>query len=235
MSNDLINQDDDDGYGGSITGGRLIKGTIARFTDGRWSDRDGMELPSVLLALAISEALQKWEHQKPTEVITDKPLPDVNELNASVPRETWEAGLDGQPKPPWVHQHIVYLIDPGTGAFLTFVNSTIGARIAVEQLKESVIVTRHLRNSHVVPVVKPTSRPMKTRFGQKMRPHFEIIGWRQAGSGGSAINGPQAPQIGGPTSAAPTAANESQTTLDQMAPVEPVSLSEEMGGDKILW
>ena len=150
-----------------------------------WMDRDGLRPPEILLALAVSEALQCWKGKKPIETITEKPLPDVKDLNEAVPEAEWESGLDGKPKPPWEHQVLVYLIDPASGGFYTYLNSTIGAHIAVDHLREKVITMRALRGARVVPVVKLSQRPMKTSFGMKSRPEFEIIelapvGWTTA-------------------------------------------------------
>src|SRR5262245_56568828 len=95
IMNDLVKHepellDDDDGFGGSLTGGRLVKGSLLRWkdTDG-WFDRDGITPPSPLLVVAITDALQRWKDKKP-EVITDKPLPDPDGLNAAIPGSEWE-------------------------------------------------------------------------------------------------------------------------------------------------
>jgi hypothetical protein len=84
----------DDGFDDSGFDDRLIKGTILRAVDGIWSARDGNDLPSALIALSATEALQRWENQKPAEtVVTRRPtLPDVDALNAKVPKKRWEAG-----------------------------------------------------------------------------------------------------------------------------------------------
>ena len=37
---------------------------------------------------------------------------------------------------------------------------------------------RKLRGPHVVPIVTVGSAPMKTHWGQKMRPDFRIVGWK---------------------------------------------------------
>jgi hypothetical protein len=66
----------------------------------------------------------------------------------------------------------------------TFVNGTIGARIAVERLQDKVKWMRALRGVNCAPLVRLDSKPMKTRFGQKMRPEFTIVEWRQIGGGG---------------------------------------------------
>ena len=57
-------------------------------------DRDGLRPPEIMLAIALSEALQCWKNRKPVETIVDKPLPDVNDLNEAVPRSEWELDLD---------------------------------------------------------------------------------------------------------------------------------------------
>jgi hypothetical protein len=198
---DLVHyDDDDDGYSGSLTGGRLIKGQMLRWNETNgWTDRDGSRPPEVMLAFALTEAVQCWKGKKPVETITAKPLPSVSDLNAAVPQHEWELGLDGKPKAPWGHQYVAYLLDPASGGTFTYLNSTVGARIAVEQLKEKVITMRALRGARVVPVVKLTHRPMKTFIGMKSRPEFEVIGWRQlGGEGGNTITGPQPPQLAGP-------------------------------------
>ena len=76
------------------------------------------------------------------------------------------------------------LLNPLDAAFFTFINGTVGAAIAVDRLKNKVVWMRQLRGSNVVPLVKLDSKPMKTRFGQKMRPEFTILEWRQLGGGG---------------------------------------------------
>jgi hypothetical protein len=230
--------DNDDGYSGSLTGGRLIKGQILRWNETQgWTDRDGLRPPEIMVAIALSEALQCWKGKKPIETIIEKPLPDVRELNDSVPKDEWELDLSGKPKGPWVHQVIAYLLDPGTGGFFTYLNSTIGARIAIEQLKEKVITMRALRGARVVPIVRLAHRPMKTSFGMKHRPEFEVIEWRQMGGGGNAVSGGQAPQIAGPTSTSTSEAKSgtaTDQTLAKMRSIEPVS-SEEMLKDEIPW
>ena len=64
-----------------------------------------------------------------------QPLPDIDELNAKIPEEEWETGLDGKPRPPWQKQYIVYLVDPTDAGIYTYINGTFGARIAFDRLK----------------------------------------------------------------------------------------------------
>src|SRR5262245_12164926 len=133
--------DDNDGFSGSPTIGRLIKGQLTRWNETNgWTDRDGLRPPETMLVLALSEAVQRWKGKKVVEEITARPLPDVKLLNESVPRAEWELGLNGQPKPPYVHQAIVYMIDPSSAGVYTYLNNTVGAWIAYEQLRERVVV-----------------------------------------------------------------------------------------------
>ena len=60
--------------------------------------------------------------------------------------------MDGKPKGPWVLSHIVYLLNSVDASIFTFINSTIGAAIAVDRLKDRVKWMRQLRGEAVVPV-----------------------------------------------------------------------------------
>jgi len=171
----------DDGFDDGGFEDRLIKGSILRAVDGMWSSRDGDDPPSALIALSTTEALQRWEDQKPAETIIKQggqALPDVDALNAKIPKKKWEPGLDGAPRTPWVKRYVVYLLDPRDASLFTFLNSTAGARIAVRELKDKVSMMRALRGAHVVPLVELSAKPMKTQFGVKQRPFFKIIDWR---------------------------------------------------------
>jgi hypothetical protein len=238
---DITNyHDDDDGFDGSLGGGRLIKGPILRWNETNgWLDRDGLRPPEPLLVLACTEALQCWKNKKPIETITTKPLPELETLNAAVPKAEWELGLNNQPRPPWVHQVIVYLINPADAGFFTYLNNTIGARIAYDNLREKVITMRALRGARVVPLVKLGHRPMKTAFGPKHRPEFEIVSWRSIGSGGDAISGPKAPQLTGPATTEakapkPETPGEAAKTVAALEEISVPTAAEEMA-DRIPW
>src|SRR5256885_12734854 len=83
-------QADDDNFGAPATDNRVIQGTLLRCTDGRWSDRDKLEVPPKLLALTTFTIVQRWRDQKPEETIDGRvsSLPDVAELNAAIPKGT---------------------------------------------------------------------------------------------------------------------------------------------------
>jgi hypothetical protein len=187
---------------------RLIRGSLLKFVDGVWSTRDGEPIPETLLVMNVTKGLQRWAESRPIETIMQRagePLPDVAGLNEEVPYEQWETGIDGKPRPPWQLNHVCYLVDPRTATNFTFSNSTTGARIAVEKLRERIETMRKFRGANCTAVVKLGSKIMKTQFGQKRRPDFVIETWFGLGGDG-------APAI-----------------AHKLAPVEPVTLAEEMG------
>jgi hypothetical protein len=63
-------ENDDDGFQGSVTSDRLIKGTILRWNETNgWIDRDGLRPPELLLVLACKEALQCWKQKRVVDEI----------------------------------------------------------------------------------------------------------------------------------------------------------------------
>src|SRR5271165_3918953 len=135
---------------------RVVHGVLLRCVDGIWNDRDGAPIPvgTKLLVMGTTDLLQRWQGQAVAEVIRERPLPDVYELNDSIPQSTWEIGLDGKPRAPWQHAYVVYLFDPETAERYTFTNSTTGARLAVEDLTEKTRWMHRMRGPNVTPVVE---------------------------------------------------------------------------------
>jgi hypothetical protein len=168
---------------------RLIQGSLLKCVDGHWSTSDNPAMTGhQLLGLGTIKALQRWHTDEPPETIVDEGagLPDVKALNASIPKDTWEIGLDGQPRPPWQMQYVVFLLDPNDASLFTFANGTIGARIAWERLINRVTWMRALRGATIYPVVTLDSRPMKTQYGTKQRPEFTPTDWRDFGGSAEA-------------------------------------------------
>jgi hypothetical protein len=236
MANDLTPQEPeaDDGFHGSLTAGRLLKGTFIKWTDAdHWKDRDGLTPPSPLLVVAVDEALQKWKDKKP-EVIRDKPLPNCKALNDAIPLSEWERGIDGKPREPWTHIVVVYLVDLSTGGFFTYASATLGGHIAFDALKEAVITMRALRGAKVMPVVNLDERPFKTSFGQRRRPHFAVVSWKTPGGEAKAVPAKPTPELTGPAAAAApasapvsTAANSAAAQPYQAKPKPAVNLGNE--------
>jgi hypothetical protein len=179
---------------------RLIRGSLLKFVDGVWDTRDGETIPAMLLVMDITKGLQRWAKNLPVETIMQKagePLPDVELLNEAIPQEEWEPGIDGKPRAPWQLNHVVYLVDPKTATSFTFSNSTTGARIATEKLKERIETMRRLRGESVTAVVSLGLKAMKTQFGQKQRPDFVIEKWFGFGGGEGAAQIEHKPDGGG--------------------------------------
>jgi hypothetical protein len=146
-------------------------------------------------------------------------------VDAQIPEAEWEEGIDGKPRPPWVMQFLVYLIDPATGETYTFLNSTTGARIANERLQDKFKWMRALRGN-VVPIVKLDSRPMQTKFGQKMRPEFTVLEWRELAGGEPQLEPSSPKQIEQKTEPAPTKKSQKKSAVGK--PVKPVTVGEEI-------
>jgi hypothetical protein len=167
------------GFDGAFSHDKLVRGTLLTWNDAKhWRDRDGLKSPKQLLVTGVNTALQKWRKGKP-EVILDKPLPDPDDLNSAIPLSEWEKGVDGQPRKPWAHVVIVYGVDIAVGAPYTFISATTGAHIAFDHLMDAVHGMRMLRGDSVLPVVELGERPMKTKFGDKSRPSFDIVNWKE--------------------------------------------------------
>jgi hypothetical protein len=182
-------EDADDNFGAPVTDNRIIQGILLRCVDGRWHDRDKLAVPPKLLALTTFTIVQRWHNQKPETTIDARvsSLPDVDELNARIPEHEWEKGIGDKPQPPWQRSEVVYLIEEATAQKYTFASGTVGAQMAVEELRDRVKWMRALRGAKLFPVVELANAPMKTRHGvSKLRPHFKIAGWCGIGVTGKA-------------------------------------------------
>jgi hypothetical protein len=196
----LVPADYDDGWSDIEVDERVIQGTPIKCVDGHWSTKDGTAPPKQLLALATTTVLQLWQGKMPVRDKTifkrpGQPWPDIDELNAKIPEDDWEIGLDGEPRKPWQKQFIVYLLDPVSAAKFTFANGTTGASIAVADLKDAIKWMRAMRGDNVVPLIELANKPMKTKYGQKLRPYFKVAEWRNLG-----VSLNTAPQIVAPVS-----------------------------------
>jgi hypothetical protein len=78
---------------------------------------------------------------------------------------------------PWRYSKFLYLLDPATAEVFTFTSSTTGGRIGISDLTAQIQLMRSTRPG-AVPIVELQSRGMKTKFGMKPRPFFQVVGWR---------------------------------------------------------
>jgi hypothetical protein len=176
--------------GGFDLGDRLIQGIIIKWdAEQGWHDRDGLDVPSPLIVLATTTAIQRFQNKQLIETITTRPLPNIADLNASVPVNEWEPDLTGRPRPPYALFYVLYLLNEIDAQMFTYLNSTTGAEIAIQRLSSRICNMRLLRGAKVNPVVTLGEGPMKTKFGTKLRPELIITDWRTFG-GGTSIQGP---------------------------------------------
>jgi hypothetical protein len=210
--------DDEEGYDD-----RVVKGPILKCVDARSSAHDGTDLKpgESYLCTGTTQVIQRFLDNVPEFIVREpgKPLPDVDELNSRIDVSEWEEGLDGKPRPPWQRVYVIYLIRLHDASMLTFISGTAGARIAYNALTSKVYNMKVLRGANVAPIVKLSSKPMKTKFGTKMRPEFEVVEFRDIGGDRKTV-----PQIESP-----------KTATEQVGrPVRPVSVGEELD-DEIPW
>jgi hypothetical protein len=167
---------------------QLSVGDRLNFNAGVWKDGAAIVRPADCEYLCIGQfvKLVNWRESGPPDVISAKPgkdLPDARELNEKVPREEWGLDLAGKPRPPWQHWRVVVLLDIVNAALFSYGNSTFGTMIAFDQLAQRVEIMRALQGAEVFAVVKLCDALMKTAFGDKRRPFFDVVGWRRFDGG----------------------------------------------------
>ena len=170
---------------------RLIQGELLKFTNTAvWVTRNGEELSGTLelVAIGTTRVVQRWQDGRPIKTLVLQPgekFPNLEELNATVPRSEWREGPDGKLRGPWEAQYLVYLHNPETAERFTYATSTIGGGIAVRDLICRVIWKRKFCGEQVFAVVGLSAVPWKTRYGTRPRPHFEIKRWEGLNSDGA--------------------------------------------------
>ena len=114
-------------------------------------------------------------------------FPDIEEMNAKVPKKEWAEGPDGKPRGPWQSQHVFYLLDPKTLDKFSFPTSTAGGKIAIRELCDKLVWMRRLRGPTAYPVIVLSNTFMNTRFGGRQRPNFKIVRWVSLGGEGGEV------------------------------------------------
>jgi hypothetical protein len=176
----------DDGWNdaASDAGDRVLRGSLLKFSDGRWSiGKEGTDTAPDLRLVAVSTtaAWVKWKDGKPVEYrIRDaghamrhrETLGDEDESE-------WEVGPDGRPKDPWQNTRFVHLIDLKTAAEFTFSTSSFGGRRCVEDLGGQI---SKMRAAHpgALPIVNLSRAMMDTKYGRKTRPVLEVVDWKRS-------------------------------------------------------
>jgi hypothetical protein len=221
MSNNLVST-----FDGNEPGDRRFERPLKFKNEGHYEELDGTVFSGQdeSLAYGTSRRLRRWidnkpEYQlpKPGELLQDT----ADELNAAIPKEQWPIGLTGQPEAPWKPVYAVHLLRIRDGGLFVLEHDTTGQRICIGQFSEQVEVMRRLRGN-VLPIVRLGNKPMKTKFGLRLRPHLEIVAWRQISGDGT-----PAPQIEPPKNS-----GSSTEPAEIGKPVKPMT-TEEALNDKI--
>jgi hypothetical protein len=157
------------------------KGSSIRFDGGAHfigREKTLVEVGRQFVAIDIREGWLFLKKDCPAEYsmrAIDGPKPPRPQSFAN-PSE-WPDGLDGKPNDPWRYAKFLYLLDPLSAEVFTFTSSTTGGRIGISDLSAQIQLMRGTRPG-AVPIVELQSRQMKTKFGMKPRPFFQVVGWR---------------------------------------------------------
>jgi hypothetical protein len=190
--------------------GRLIQGIHVKFTnEATWIRADSeAELPAglELIVLEILRVVVKWGEDGPIDEETrilapGEKWPDVEALNAQCSKDEWRAGPDGQMRGPFMAQRYVYMVDPQTMTRFTWPTATVGGRICIEDIVDRTKLTRKYRGAHVYPVITLGDVFLKTRFGGRQRPAFEVVRWIPLDGGVGALPAPDLPKLDSPPTA----------------------------------
>lgn len=162
------------------TSSSSIIGTMMKFTEGQYRINKDQVVPigTPLVAKAVVTAWVHWVDQKPAEHRITQPgkshplrdeLPDQDEA-------AWPPGLNQEPSDPWRDTRYLHLVDQKTGADYTFITDGVGGRQGIADLKNAIANVRHAHPA-ALPIVALNSVPMKTKFGVRSRPQFNVVEW----------------------------------------------------------
>jgi hypothetical protein len=97
--------------------------------------------------------------------------------------------VDGQPKDPWSFQHLLPFENLESGELLIFTTSSIGGKIATDEVVREYARRLKRKGSRALPIVRLSSKDMPSkRFGDVPRPYFEVTGWEDAPAGDAKLN-----------------------------------------------
>jgi hypothetical protein len=140
------------------------------------------------------------QRNEETQVITAGPWPDTDAWNEQLPAAEKVPDFNGNPTGPWFKEASLRFVDPDTLTKYTWTArlSTAGAAMCVRDIKDKVQYMRQFRPGATA-VVKSATTPMRTKFGERPRPHLEVASWIQQDTSddGDAVAALPAPQGAG--------------------------------------
>ena len=190
IEDERVEEDDTEQSNRVIQGTRLVFGN-----DFVWMTSDDEEFPKdrELVVVETSRCVQKWADHQVVDTIplpTNQKWPDVKALNDACPKSEWQDGPNAQPQGPWQRTRVVYSVDLTTMEKFTFASGTVGADIAVRELRDRIRMMRRFRGESVYPVVTLSDTFMSTRWGGRQRPDFKIMRWIKLGPDQNALPAP---------------------------------------------
>jgi hypothetical protein len=194
-------------------------GPFEKFNDGEWTTGGVPSDPKRrLIAVNTETFIRRWRDKRAEDIKT-RPLPDIDDLNAAVPKSEWELDLNGLPREPYKLTYRVDFLDLDSGEHTNFISDTKGAKVGVARLKDRVAWMRKMRGGRgVVPQVTLGSAPFKTGFGMKKRPDFKVTAWFDLGNSGPASVEAQAPKALPPVAPTPVQPPSTEETLNDSLP-----------------
>ena len=212
--------------------GRIIQGGKLKYIDPRWLLKSTTDVTGKLVtAIGVLNVVNKWSHDNmPLETRVLAPgekFPNFTKLNDECDRSEWREAF-GKLAGPWSGQHAVYFIDEVINRYTwPSPTSTVGSSICVSDLVDQIRLVRKFRGAHVFPVVELSNTDFRTGYGLRKRPHLAIKRWVTLGPDRAGdLLAPHTPALSGATPKTGGAPADAPS-------VSPVTLSEEMGGDKI--
>jgi len=164
---------------------RLFQGVALKNVDGVWS-KSKVTIPNgtVMFLPVTFFAVQHIEvsgiiHEDNLIEKPGEPLPsdeDLKKWNAQIPEHLWQNDLNGGKRPPWHRAYGAYLIDPRSGALLTYLNDTNGAEFAIREAKGQIKRISASNRRHLCGVVELGMREVSKRYN-KLGPSFDFVDW----------------------------------------------------------
>jgi hypothetical protein len=128
----------------------------------------------------VDKKVVERRHGKAAEKWVPAEREDLDDTDQS----KWEIGLDGKPKDPWCFQHLLPFENFETGEVLIFATSSAGGQIATEKLVREYARRLKRKKSRALPIAKIAVATFTSKkYGEVLRPHFEVDGWEDAPTG----------------------------------------------------
>jgi hypothetical protein len=186
----------DDGFGVfTPQTGSLIKGKVLRFKDDTFQ-LDGAEIVEIGSRFTVTRIVTAWVKWN-SEKLVDTRITRSGETHphrstlGDDDQKLWPDGFDKKPQDPWRNTRYLDLVGADAQQ-MTFISSTVGGLIAVDDLRDQVALYRRARPG-AVPVVELQVTDFKTKFGLKSRPKFEVVDWIEPTATAIATPAPIAP------------------------------------------